>query len=167
MDAATANRIEKFVERGASALFAGAVGYSAYCLLPVWLDNPSLIAVAVGASAVAYLLCFRGLASVATEKPRYQVPIFDVRDLDPQPGEELSKAPAAEGPDMLELDDVLAEIEPGSRVVHLFDPAAMPTAGELKDRIDRHLERESGHSAPPDAAEALHEALAELRRSLR
>jgi hypothetical protein len=41
----------------------------------------------------------------------------------------------------------------------------MPTPGELSDRIDRHLEREP--AAAPDASQALHDALAELRRSLR
>jgi hypothetical protein len=47
----------------------------------------------------------------------------------------------------------------------LFDRKAMPTPGQLQSRIDRHL----GHrqSTPEDASQALSEALAELRRSLR
>jgi len=65
------------------------------------------------------------------------------------------------------LDDILAELEPDSRVVRLFDPEAMPTPGQLQARIDRHLEPgESGHDSP-DAGQALHDALAELRRSIR
>lgn len=51
-------------------------------------------------------------------------------------------------PDPL-LDDVLANGGGASRVVRLFDPSAAPQA------------------APPDASEALYEALAQLRRSLR
>ena len=66
--------------------------------------------------------------------------------------------------DELLLDDVLTELEPGSRVVRLFDPATMPTAGELHDRIDRHLRSQQSQ---PDAAQALNDALAELRRSRR
>jgi len=42
----------------------------------------------------------------------------------------------------------------------------MPTAGQLKDRIDRHLVNGTAPASPPDASAALHEALAELRRSL-
>jgi hypothetical protein len=65
----------------------------------------------------------------------------------------------------LELDDVLAELGPESRVVRLFDPAKMPTPGQLNSRIEAY----QGRSAPtyPDASQQLSEALAELRRSLR
>jgi hypothetical protein len=58
-------------------------------------------------------------------------------------------------------------------VVQLFEPAAMPTAGELKARIDRHVANppigrdNNSTPAPADASGALFEALAELRRSLR
>jgi hypothetical protein len=42
----------------------------------------------------------------------------------------------------------------------------MPTPGQLKSRIDRHLQQETSGSRSHDASQALHEALAELRRSL-
>ena len=67
----------------------------------------------------------------------------------------------------LELDDVLAEVGPGARVVRLFDVNAMPTPGELRQRIDRHLGREAPPAASPDASQALIEALTQLRQSLR
>ena len=71
-------------------------------------------------------------------------------------------------PDELMLDDILAELGPDSRVVRLFDPNAIPTPGQLNDRIARHIrEGSSPAPAPPDASQALHDALAELRRSLR
>ena len=70
-------------------------------------------------------------------------------------------------PDPLVLDDILAELGPDSRVVRLFDPAAMPTPGQLKGRIDDHLRQGAPAPAYPDAAQALSDALAELRRSLR
>jgi hypothetical protein len=75
----------------------------------------------------------------------------------------------------LVLDDILAEIGPDARVVHLFDRKAMSklTPGQLRSRISHHLANGAPPSAPsnppaaPDASQALSEALAELRRSLR
>jgi hypothetical protein len=66
------------------------------------------------------------------------------------------------------LDDVLAELKPDSRVVRLFNPADVPTAGELKARIDRHLGEGMNPAAPrqQDDSQALYDALANLRRSL-
>lgn len=66
------------------------------------------------------------------------------------------------------LDDPLPVPDGESRVVQLFAPGRMPTAGQLQRRIDRHI---AGGDRPlpsrPDASDALGEALAELRRSLR
>lgn len=67
------------------------------------------------------------------------------------------------------LDDPLAAPMPDPRVVHLFAEGRMPSAGQLKCRIDAHL-ADGARAAPGvaiDAADALSEALAELRRSLR
>lgn len=67
------------------------------------------------------------------------------------------------------LDDPLPVPAPDSRVVILFAGGRMPTAGQLKHRIDRHL-AEGARPAPDgaiDAADTLSEALAELRRSMR
>lgn len=77
--------------------------------------------------------------------------------------------PAEAWPSILLLDDVLARPEAGSRVVRLFDPARIPTPGELKSRIDRHLgqgERPVPQPQPQDDSQALYDALADLRRSL-
>jgi hypothetical protein len=71
-----------------------------------------------------------------------------------------------EAADELVLEDILAELGPESRVVRLFDAAAMPTPAQLNARIERHLGEESAPTAPPDASQALYDALAELRRSL-
>jgi hypothetical protein len=67
----------------------------------------------------------------------------------------------------LVLDDILAQIGPGARVIRMFDPKKMPSPGQLKSRIDSHLEQRTSPSQPTDASQALSEALAELRRSLR
>ena len=66
------------------------------------------------------------------------------------------------------LDDALPAATPDSRVVQLFADGRMPTAGQLKLRIDRHLaDGDQPAMATRDASDALNEALAELRRSLR
>lgn len=52
-------------------------------------------------------------------------------------------------PSELLLDDVLAKVDEDSRVVRLFDPSPAVQA------------------APPDASQALYDALAQLRRSVR
>ena len=65
------------------------------------------------------------------------------------------------------LDDPLLAPAPGSRVVQLFAAGRMPTAGQLKQRIDRHLAEGERPAVTRDASDALSEALAELRRSLR
>ena len=65
------------------------------------------------------------------------------------------------------LDDPLPNPQPDSRVVQLF--ATRPNAGELVNRIERHLGRTTSAlpPAPADASDALRRALDELRRSLR
>jgi hypothetical protein len=84
-------------------------------------------------------------------------------------GDELSLTERFQpvGADELVLDDILAELTPDSRVVRLFDPAAMPTPAQLNARIERHLGEGNSAVAPPDASQALYDALTELRRSLR
>lgn len=185
MDAGLIEQLETNVERGASALFAAAVGYAAYGLLSVGAPQPLLAAYASGASIFAYLFCSRTLAAAARRNPHFRVPVFDLRDLDMSHCEDellltdadrlhdellLTKAdrlhPAAEEEPLI-LDDILAEIGPDARVVRLFDRHSMPTPGQLKCRIDGHLQQVSTAAAPVDASHALSEALAELRRSLR
>jgi hypothetical protein len=195
MDAAQIERIETNVERGASAIFAGAIGYAVYGLLSPVIGNPQLGACAAAAAAFAYVICNGVLGAVTPRKPRFAVPVFDVRQLDSNEllltdadrlpldelvlteadrvtGNELlltdadrvERASTPAGP--LVLDDILAEIGPDARVVRLFDPKRMPTPGQLKSRIDSHIEKGASPGAS-DASQALSDALAELRRSLR
>jgi hypothetical protein len=68
--------------------------------------------------------------------------------------------------DELLLEDQLAPPpEEDSRVVRLFDPRS-ETAGEMQERIQRHL-RNSPRPPLSDATQELHEALSALRQSLR
>jgi hypothetical protein len=186
MQSASAIRIEKNVDRAASALFGLASGYATNLWFVGGLPKPMLGAVTLGAAAFAYLLSTRALDAVHPQLKRFPVRIFDVREVEPVDPAELVPAdegkktgpaellltdrvdPAhmADGEPLL-LDDILAEPGSNSRVVRLFDPSAMPTAGELKSRIDSHPKNEISAAQTHDAAQALHDALAELRRSLR
>jgi hypothetical protein len=175
MRAELARRIEKNIQRAASAAFAVAVGYAAYGWLGGLVEQPVLGAETGGAAAFAYLICSRALNAVRPRGAHLAVPMFDLRAIETvEPaelllGEDDVYRPEAPSPrttaEPLELDDVLAQIGPDSRIVRLFDPAKMPTAGELKSRIDSHLDARSSDCRSAEAAQALHEALAQLRRN--
>jgi hypothetical protein len=186
MQSASVIRIEKNVDRIASALFALACGYATKLWFAGELQKPVLGAATLAAAAFAYLLSARALGAVRPQLPRLAVPIFDVREVEPMDTGELQPANEAElvdppellltdradqdrtaGEEPLLLDDILADLGSNSRVVRLFDPAAMPTAPQLGSRFDRNFEAQASAAQTHDAAQALHEALAELRRSLR
>ena len=197
MQAAAITRAEQNVDRAASALFAGACGYAAFTWLGQRTGLPLLGAEAAAAVGAAYLLCFRLLSGVKPAARKAPLSVFDLRSLDDIEPDELllteshqptafsdnpferaeqlllehyKAAPAPEAgieEEPLLLDDILAELAPDSRVVRLFDPEEMPTPGQLKSRIDRHLGPGEASLDAPDAGQALHDALAELRRSIR
>lgn len=169
MKAGGAERIEILMDAVAAAILATA---AAWCALKLPLTLPMV----GGAAAVAFGCAFALLRVVRPEDRRF--PIGDFAPVEPPVVQEELSADEEEqvaepaGGDELLLDDVLADIPLDSRVVRLFDPSVMPTPGELRARIDRHLGSDRVSAAPPeavqvDASQALHEALAELRRSLR
>lgn len=194
MSARLTDRVETGVELAAAAMFGGAVAYAALVWLSALV--PQAWPYSLAAGILAALLCFRTMRALAGRKPRPAVSIFNVRDIELELDEllltesdrtgcaelVLTDADVIKGDELLltdevraarpvanplMLDDILAELGPDSRVVRLFDPKAMPTPAELKTRIDHHL----GRGPPPvplsDASQALSDALAELRRSLR
>lgn len=184
MDAGLIERIESGAERGAAALFAAAIGYASYGLLGLLLVQPVLGACAAGAGVLAFIPCSRGLTAASRRDAHFALPAFELREFDPfapdpellltdadrlLPADELilTDADRLDGEAPLLLDDVLAEIGPDARVVRLFDRNAMPTPAELKSRIDNHFGHAVSVDPPADAAQALSDALAELRRSLR
>jgi hypothetical protein len=156
MNRRAAARIEAAVDAGAALLFAAAVAYALWRLMTTQ--------VAAAGSIGAFALCLAGLR---------RVPATHVSPVEsccgPTPVADLlaeADRSIAHAEDELVLDDILAALDSGSRVVRLFEPAAMPTPGQLKDRIDRHLGA-GGVTPASDASQALHDALADLRRSLR
>lgn len=132
---------------GASAL-AGAVGFAFLKLGPpdYWAFGAAL------AGSLAFLASYAALKRIDGEPPALPLTVFTAPDIEPEPE-----------PGALLLDDVLAGMGPDSRVVRMFAPEDAPTAGQLQARIDRHM---SGAS-DDDAADALHQALADIRKALR
>ena len=181
--------VESTLECAAAASFGACVAYSAWLVAPTVGVNPLLLM--LGGGAVGYFGAIAGVQSVGIGP--FSVPGFTIAPIETAEPDELllTEAVAAGNPDrfsdeavltleqrwgvnrhaeeeaeVLLLDDMLTQADPDSRVVRLFDPAAIPTPGALRSRIDRHLQDQQT-SGYPDAAQALNDALAELRRSLR
>lgn len=165
--------IELTADAGAAAALAAAV---AYAILLAVAPVP-----AAAAGALALVAAFAGLRLIRPHEAAYRLADFTVAPVEVEALDELLLTDADRLPDELVLtdadrlpaqdelmlEDVLAEPPPDSRVVRLFDPAAMPTPGQLHARIDRHLAGSDPATPSPDASQALHQALADLRRSLR
>jgi hypothetical protein len=152
-------------ELAPAAIFGGAAAFAASKALVLPQADPTPLGIGFGSFCAAWLFLrlFRGTTD------DYAMPVFDLGAFD---RELIAVAEAAEqepqaglADDELVLEDVLAAIDPAARVVRLFQ--ANDTAGELHERIERHLRASPRASAPPDATQELHEAIAALRRSLR
>lgn len=153
----------RLVDVGSASLFAGAAGYSA-----LLLASP---AAGAAAAAIAFVGAHLALGRIDCHQ-RLPLPAFAVGDIEADEDEllltELSELLLTDVVDTggeLLLDDPLRHPDPGSRVIRLFDPRRLPTAGDLQDRIERHLQHQS--AALPDATSELHEALTALKNSLR
>lgn len=182
-------RYDWLVEFGGAVVLALAAGFAGLKLSPSFGLAP---AAAIAASSFAAfglgLLAMRAIkpeprgfalaglrAGVLTHEelnwdPAADEPLLlDVAYEDPRLLAERGPEAAEDG--VLLLDDPLVA-DPDSRVVRLFAAAPMPHPGQLKAQIDRHQANKAGRAGQdqvrgPDAADALHAALADLRRSLR
>jgi len=135
------NRAESAIDVAAAAIFAAAVGFALWATA---VGGPFGAAVV----AAAFLLAWTGLRCVPADPPSYALPAFSPVPIEPTPDQQDEAA------DELILQDRLATVSPDARVVRLFGPG------------QDHL-HSSRSSMAPDASQALNEALAELRRSLR
>lgn len=165
MDARSAQRIEGIASFAAAAILAVAVGFA------VSRVTPSMMTVG-GAAASALAIALLALRSIAPGQEEFSLGQFAPAELVFEEIDELllteaDRIDSSAGDDELVLDDILANMGEDSRVVRLFDASAMPTPGQLRARVDRHLDQTRAASEAPDASAALHEALAELRLSLR
>ena len=163
MDLRTTDRIEAAIDGTAAMLFAGAVVFAVMRAV----ESPSP---ALAGAGVAFLSAFLILRSVRPSEPQFGIAGFDLQSGPVGALDELvlsdSDRVAAPDEDELVLDDELPEPEPDSRVVRLFDPSAMP-ADPPGVGFGGRFSGASAVPAPPDASQALHEALAKLRHSLR
>lgn len=170
MDASLAKRIERALDRIAAASLGLAAGYAACRFLGASSAHPQIYAEGAGVGAIAYAYAGYILSRIGKRRS-LPVPVFDVRTIDPLPQPELLLTEVAGGSEKTDnepfvLDDILAKLEADARVVQLFDRAAMPTPKQLKSKVDAHLGGERPKPAAPDATQALHDALAELRRAI-
>jgi len=166
------------VEIAGATAPAAAAAFAAAKLAPDagWSVSTAVLAGFGGIFAAAFSV----IRIVPAEARRFPLPAFDL-PLTPvggmhddvllldqvwiENGVEAATRAVAE----LLLDDPLPAPAPDSRVVKLFANGRMPSAGQLKHRIDAHLADDPRHApgVAIDPADALGEALAELRRSLR
>ncbi len=174
-------RIEKAVDIGAATALAAAVAFSLYSFCPALSVGHTSISLTLACGLVAFLLSFRSLRGLGSKAPDFELRLFELPQLSFDEPDELLLTqqvellltdadrvkPPRSTEEELVLNDILAKLGPQSRVVRLFDPAAMPTPAQLNDRIERHLRGSTRQSFPADASEALYQALNELRRSLR
>lgn len=179
MDGGKAQRIEAIAAFAAAAVFAAAAAFA--------VSRFAASTVMVGAAAaVALFVALQVLRSIGPEDRQFSLAQFAPSELVLEDPNELFLTDADRldqdellltetdrlnhgvvAKDELLLDDVLASLEEDSRVVRMFDPSAAPTPGQLGARIDRHPGQARPVTAVPDASAALHEALAELRLSLK
>lgn len=157
------HRLEIPVDAAAAALLGAAVAFAGSAVADL---NAAVVGLA------AFVAAFFLLRRVSPGEVAYVLPPLALPDSDAGPDEllltgEMALSRPAVSNDELILDDVLAELGPESRVVRLFEQRQVPTAGELQAGIDRHLRASRSAFLPPDASQALSDALAELRRSLR
>jgi hypothetical protein len=136
------NRAEWAVDVVAAAIFAGAVGFATWA---VALDAGQ----ATAFIAAAFLVSYVGLRRVSAGERDYALPAFPLETFEPRPEAQ------GEATGELILQDMLAKVTPQDRVVRLFGAS------------QSHLHSNHSKPAPPDASQALSDALSELRRSLR
>ena len=178
-------RFDWLVELAGAAAPGLAAGFAALKLAPSFGFAPAAAMAASGLAGFAV-----GLLGMRAVRPGAREHAFAGFNLEPIAAdlfrssvaeellllEDLYEAPVpiedvAEDGELL-LDDPLVT-DPGSRVVQLFASPTLPTAGQVKELIDRHLAAGALHplrnreEPAPDASAALYAALAELRRSLR
>ena len=159
------------MDGGAAALLALAIGIASSMLAV----DP---AAGFAAAALGGFAAFYRLRSIGAEECAFALTDFEplaapadellLTEADRvQPGHERS------GGEVLLLDRALLHVGEGARVVRLFEPSTTFTPGELQARIGRHFadvrdaRAGSAETPPHDASQALFEALAELKRSLR
>ncbi|MBB3763387.1 hypothetical protein [Sphingomicrobium lutaoense] len=165
-------RLDSMIDVAAALVMALAGGWSMLMLFPdLGLAATGGAALLVFAMTHAVMRLVGRPLVLGRVKPHPIAPLpFDEEAWAGDARDEAAPPPVIPAEDEpLVLDDILAEMAPSSRVVRLFAPEEVPTAGELKERIDRHLEGpEERIERPtpvelPDASERLAAAMGRAR----
>lgn len=135
------NRAEWAMDVVAAAIFAGAASFATWA---VALDAGRATVLIAAAFAVAYF----GLRQISAGERPFALAAFPLEPFEP------THEAQGEATGELILEDMLATVSPDARVVQLFGSSQ----GQLGSSHSR--------TAPPDASQALSDALAELRRSM-
>jgi hypothetical protein len=169
-------RFDWLVELGGASALGLAAGFAALKVAPSFALPGPVAMTAVGLAS--FVLGMAAMRAVRPAPSQLELVEFAV---EPIQVDELLLDEILEEPLLLEdvhddgallLDDPLVDPDPAARVVQLFAAPSVPTPGQLKERIDRHLtgapRRTPAKMAPPqpDATDALYRALNELKRSL-
>jgi hypothetical protein len=169
-------RLDWLVELGGASALGLAAGFAALKVAPSFAF-PGPAAMTAGG-----LACFSlGMAAMRAVRP--VSPVLELVEFAIEPIQvdvllldEILEEPLlldeVYGDGALLLDDPLVEPDQAARVVQLFAAPPLPTPGQIKERIDRHLagapRRTPAEASPPqpDATDALYAALNDLKRSL-
>lgn len=154
-------KYDSAIDLVASAAMASAFGWSLTQLAPhIGLAATGAAICAAFALTHAFMRLTGAARTARTADPAEIAPLpFDesaLAEIEALEEEEASRPlpPPSVPEDPLVLDDILAEMVPESRVVRLFGPPEdAPTAGELKERIDRHLSDQPLLHRPQDSEE--------------
>ena len=159
-----------------AAEMCGALALALGGAVSAWIATPMLVEarqpVALGVAMVGGALGWLFVHGAGGRTMRLALPEFAIGALEAEAVEPTQSE--AIDDDVLILDQRVEMTQDPPRVVSLFGSDEVATPGELQRRIAAHL---SAHPAPPvpgtaphvvpDASDALFEALADLRRSLR
>ena len=170
--ASSSDAFGRTIDRSAICILAVAVAWALLLVLENEPDHFRWIIALVGAAGSCY--AGTSLLQRLSGDQHLQLPYFEPAEwqfaetiedsLDELVLEVLATPPDGEAGELL-LEDPLEPVCDRSQVIRLFDPSQMPTAGELHERIDRHLA--TGPRALPDSTQELHAALSALRQTLR
>lgn len=164
MERALAERLEKLVDGVASVSLGGAVGLFVYHL-PVPIVFQAAIAAYAAAAALTAYWTSRWLLGVVgrrvTQVPGATVALCDALTV---------KFPVSVAQFDLEPALVTESVSESGTVVPLFEQAAVAACGQSTANIPASIDRVPNDLSPAvsaDASETLHQALDQLRRSLR
>jgi hypothetical protein len=144
--ASNRNRIELAADVAGAAIFAGAVGFAVSALAADGRLATPLLAVA------AFVIAFAGLRRIPAGRTQ-AMPVFEVAPIESSQAETTAT--------------LLLHKDPDAPMLRLVGSSRKAGGREPRRSIDNPIHSSRSRAAPPDASQALSDALAQLRQSLR